>query len=93
MDVLQKRFAPSSDGEFTNMQKNIDMLRTQKADRGLTLADMPPQLKKLFVSKDGKILLQVYGKQDLWERKPDNAFTKEVLKVAPKATGTPILND
>jgi hopanoid biosynthesis associated RND transporter like protein HpnN len=93
VDVLQKRFAPSSGGAFTNLQKNLDMLRTQKADRGLTLADLPPQLKTLFVSKDGKILLQVYGKQDLWERKPDNAFTKAVLKVAPQATGTPILND
>ena len=75
------------------MQKNMEMLKSQKADRGLTLADLPPQLKTLFVSKDGKILLQVYGKQDLWEREPDNAFTKAVLKVAPQATGTPILND
>jgi uncharacterized protein len=90
---LQKRFAPSSNGEFTNLQRNLEMLKSQKADRGLTLADLPPQLKTLFVSKDGKILLQVYGKQDLWERKPDNAFTKAVLKIAPQATGTPILND
>ena len=90
---LQKRFAPTSNGEFTNLQKNLEMLKSQKADRGLTLADLPPQLKTLFVSKDGKILLQVYGKQDLWERKPDNDFTKAVLSVAPQATGTPILND
>ena len=90
---LQKRFAPGSNGEFTNLQRNLEMLKSQKADRGLTLADLPPQIKTLFVSKDGKILLQVYGKQDLWERKPDNAFTKAVLKVAPQATGTPILND
>jgi len=91
--VLQKRFAPSSDGAFTNLQKNMDMLRTQKADRGLTLDDLPPQLKTLYVAKNGKILLQVYGKKDLWQRAPDDEFTQAVLAAAPQATGTPILND
>jgi hopanoid biosynthesis associated RND transporter like protein HpnN len=93
VSVLQKRFAPSSGGAFTNLQKNMEMLRTQKSDRGLTLDDLPPQLKTLYVSKNNKILLQVYGKKDLWERAPDVEFTDAVLKVAPQATGTPILND
>jgi hypothetical protein len=91
--VLEKRFAPTSNGAFTNLQKNMTMLETQKDDRGLTLDDLPPQLKTLYVSKDGKILLQVYGRKDLWERAPDDEFTKAVLAVAPQATGTPILND
>jgi hopanoid biosynthesis associated RND transporter like protein HpnN len=91
--VLEKRFAPTTSGAFTNLQKNMEMLQTQKDDRGLTLGDLPPELKKLYVAPDGKILLQVYGKKDLWERAPDNAFTKAVLSVAPQATGTPILND
>jgi uncharacterized protein len=89
---IQKRFSASSTGAFTRMQANMALLKTQKADRGLTLADIPPQLQKLFVAPDGKILLQVYGKQDLWERAPDEEFTLPVLQVAPEATGTPILN-
>ena len=92
VDVLQKRFNPTSNGAFSQMQKNMALLKSQKADRGLTLDDIPPQLKRLFVAPDGKILLQVYGKQDLWERGPDESFTKDVLSVAPNATGTPILN-
>jgi hopanoid biosynthesis associated RND transporter like protein HpnN len=90
---LQQRFSPASDGAFTNLQKNMEMLKSQKADRGLTLDDLPPQLKTLYVAKDGKVLLQVYGKKDLWERAPDEEFTKAVLAAAPQATGTPILND
>jgi predicted RND superfamily exporter protein len=92
VSVIQQRFAPSAAGDFTTMQHNLDILKMQKADRGLTLADLPPQLQKLFVSADGKILLQVYGKKDLWERAPDEEFIKAVLPVAPQATGTPILN-
>jgi predicted RND superfamily exporter protein len=89
---IQKRFSASSTGAFSRMQANMALLKTQKADRGLTLADIPPQLQKLFVAPNGKILLQVYGKEDLWERGPDEKFTEAVLSVAPEATGTPILN-
>jgi uncharacterized protein len=92
VDVIQKRFSSSSTGAFTRMQANMELLKTQKADRGLTLADIPPQLQKLFLAPSGKILLQVYGKKDLWERAPDEEFTNAVLSVAPHATGTPILN-
>jgi uncharacterized protein len=94
VDVIQKRFSTSSTGAFSRMQANMAMLKSQKADRGLTLADIPPQLQKLFVAPNGKILLQVYGKKDLWERGPDEEFTLALLQpqVAPKATGTPILN-
>jgi hopanoid biosynthesis associated RND transporter like protein HpnN len=91
-EVLKKRFSSSADGAFTRLQKNMAILKSQKADRGLTLDDVPPQLKRIFVSPDGKILLQVYGKKDLWQRGPDEEFTKAVLTVAPKATGTPVLN-
>jgi hopanoid biosynthesis associated RND transporter like protein HpnN len=91
---IQSRFNASSTGAFTRMQTNIEMLKTQKGDRGLTMVDLPPQLKRLFLAPNGKILLQVYGKKDLWERAPDEEFTKAVTApdVAPKATGTPILN-
>jgi len=92
VDVIQKRFSASSTGAFSRMQANMALLKTQKADRGLTLADIPPQIQKLFLAPNGKILLQVYGKEDLWERDPDERFTNAVLTVAGKATGTPVLN-
>jgi len=92
VDIIQKRFSASSTGAFSRMQTNMTFLKAQKADRGLTLADIPPQLQKLFVAPNGKILLQVYGKKDLWERAPDEEFTNAVLPVAPEATGTPVLN-
>jgi hopanoid biosynthesis associated RND transporter like protein HpnN len=92
VDVIQKRFDASSSGAFSRLQTNMQLLKGQKDDRGLTLEDIPPQLQKLFLAPSGKILLQVYGKKDLWERAPDEEFTNAVLSVAPKATGTPILN-
>jgi len=90
--TIEQRFAPSSSGAFTRMQANLELLMIQKADRGLELSDLPPQLQKLYLASSGKILLQVYGKKDLWERGPDEEFTKSLLSVAPQATGTPIMN-
>ncbi len=92
VETIQQRFNASSNGAFSNLQKNMELLRIQKADRGLTLADVPPQLQKLFLAPNGEVLLQVYGKQDLWERAPDEEFVNQVLPVAPEATGTPVLN-
>ena len=92
VEVVTKRFSAGSNGAFTRMQKNMELLKTQKGDRGMTQADIPPQLQKLFIAPNGKILLQVYGKKDLWERDADVEFTNQVLSVAPHATGTPILN-
>lgn len=90
--TIQQRFAPSSNGAFTRMQANMELLMSQKADRGLQLSDLPPEIQKLYVASNGKMLLQVYGKKDLWERTPDEEFTNAVLSVAPQATGTPIMN-
>lgn len=90
--TIQKRFSPASNGAFNRMQKNMELLKMQKADRGLALSDLPPQLQRLFIGADGKILLQVYAKKDLWERTPDEEFVKAIQTVSPKATGTPVMN-
>jgi predicted RND superfamily exporter protein len=90
--VIQQRFSASSNGALTRLQKNMELLKLQQADRGLTLSDIPPQLQKLFIAPNGKILLMVFGKKNLWERGPDEEFVNGILPVAPKATGTPVLN-
>ena len=90
--VLQQRFSPSSTGAFNRMQKNMELLKMQKSDRGIIFSDIPPQLQKLFISPNGKILLQVYAKKDLWERAPDEEFVNAIMTVAPNATGTPVMN-
>jgi hypothetical protein len=90
--TIQERFSASSNGAFSRMQRNLELLKTQKADRGLALSDIPPQLQRLYLAPNGKILLQVYGKNDLWEWEPDKEFVRAILAVAPKATGTPVLN-
>jgi len=72
--------------------QNLGWLKTQRGDRPLTSEDLPPELKQRYLSKNGKVLLEIEPAVDVWERKPTEEFVEEIQRVAPEATGTPVMN-
>ena len=58
----------------------------------VTLDDLPPELRSRFVSSDGKWLLQIFPKNQIWDMEPLERFVNEVRSVDPEATGTPLQN-
>ena len=52
--------------------------------------DLPPALHHRFVGVNGKFLIQVYPKQDVWQRAPQEKFVGELRTVDPNVTGTPV---
>jgi predicted RND superfamily exporter protein len=54
------------------------------------VADLPAQLRNRFVGITGKYLIQVYPKQDVWERRNQEEFVAVLRKVQAKVTGTPV---
>jgi hopanoid biosynthesis associated RND transporter like protein HpnN len=75
-----------------SIAQNLDWLKTQRGDRPLTTEDLPPQLKERYLSKHGKVLIEVEPSVDVWERAPTEEFVGELQSVAPEATGTPVMN-
>jgi predicted RND superfamily exporter protein len=75
-----------------SIAQNLNWLKTQRGDRSLTVNDLPPQLKERYLSKNGKILLEVEPSVDIWERKPNEDFVRDLESVASTATGTPVMN-
>ena len=75
-----------------SITQNLGWLKTQRGDRALTVQDLPPQLKERYLSKGGKVLLEVEPAVDVWERKPNEEFVGQVQRVAPEVTGTPVMN-
>jgi hopanoid biosynthesis associated RND transporter like protein HpnN len=55
----------------------------------IALDDMPKDLHERYVSKGGKWLLRVFGKESLWEFDALEKFTAAVQTVDPEATGKP----
>lgn len=58
----------------------------------VSLADLPESLTSRFVSAQGKWLLQVYPKDQIWDMEPLRRFVEDVRAVDPEITGTPLQN-
>ena len=75
---------------FEDLRETFHSIRTQDNSSPLTEKGLPPNLRARFIGKNGLHLLQVYPKEDVWERKPQEKFVKNVRTVAPDVTGTPV---
>ena len=73
---------------YTDLESQLAII-TNQADRAMTVEDVPSAVRRMFVGKTGKFLVQVFPKEDIWEREPLVKFVHEVQQVAPGVTGTP----
>jgi len=55
-----------------------------------SLDDLPPSLVERFVGQNGKHLLKIYGRGDIWNFAALETFVKDVRSVDPRATGNPL---
>lgn len=58
----------------------------------LTINDLPRELVRRFVSEEGKWLVQIYPKDQIWDVEPLQQFVQDVRSVDPDVTGTPLQN-
>ena len=54
------------------------------------LADLPASLVDRFVGQNGKHLLKIYGRGDIWDIDSLEQFVSDVRTVDPRATGNPL---
>jgi predicted RND superfamily exporter protein len=73
---------------YADLESQLAII-TSQADRAMTVEDVPGPVRRIFVGKTGKFLVQVFPKEDIWEREPLVKFVHEVQQVAPRVTGTP----
>ena len=57
----------------------------------ITLADTPEQLRRRFVSQDGRYLMQIFARDNIWEREGMTAFVGQLEKVDRDITGPPVI--
>src|ERR1051326_5785495 len=76
---------------FKDIRETFEALKEQDNSGPLRAEDLPPALRHRFVSKSGKLyLLQVYPKEDVWQRPQQEQFVKELQSIDPNVTGTPV---
>lgn len=67
-------------------------LKSVADSKSVEVQDLPSALVSRFVSKQGKWLLQIYPKKEIWDIEPLQEFIAEVRSVDPDVTGVPLQN-
>jgi hypothetical protein len=75
---------------FSDLIGTFQFLQHQDDSAPLRVEDLPPAVHNEFVGVTGKLLLQVYPKNDVWERDNQEKFVAALRTVDPDVTGTPV---
>ena len=78
------------DALFQDIRQTFDSLKNQDDTASLKVADLPETLRNRFIGKSGKHLLQVYPKDNVWDRNNQEVFVSQPRTVDPDMTGTPV---
>ncbi len=87
-----KRLMQFQQALFEDIHKTFSVLRHQDTESGLRIEDLPEPLRNRFIGVNGKFLLQVYPKNDVWQRNHQEKFIFELRKALdPNDTGHPVI--
>jgi len=75
-------------GDFAREWRRLQRAATPTP---LTLGDLPEELRRKFVGKSGRLLLQIYSRLDVLEREGQTRFVEELRTVDPDVTGQPVV--
>ncbi len=81
-DLQQAMFAP--------LPEKLLLLKESLKARPVAEQDVPQSLKNRFIGKDGRLLLQIVPKQEIFDKKPLAEFVGQIKSVVPNATGEPV---
>jgi hopanoid biosynthesis associated RND transporter like protein HpnN len=76
---------------YNDFVRNFRRLQANVAPRQIGLADVPPELRRKFISDRGRFLLQIHPAIDIWDREGARRFVAELRAVDPAVTGTTVI--
>ena len=69
---------------FYSLQRNL-------SPTGVTIKDVPEELRRKFIGENGRFLIQVHPKVDIWEKAGAAQFVRDLRTVDPDVTGPPVI--
>jgi hopanoid biosynthesis associated RND transporter like protein HpnN len=75
---------------LADFRNTFELLQEQDDTSAPSVADLPPALRHRFIGVNGKYLIQVYPKEDVWQRPAQERFVSALRTVDPNVTGTPV---
>lgn len=77
---------------FGKMKTELSWLQKQELGNQIVIDDLPVELRDRYLSPNGKVLVEVFPKNNVWLRKHNDPFVELLRTHAPEATGTPVQN-
>jgi hopanoid biosynthesis associated RND transporter like protein HpnN len=84
LTLLQRQVYRDFVTSFQRLQGNLN-------PRTVGLTDVPPEIKRKFISDGGRFLLQIHPAVNIWDRDGASRFVADLRRVDPEVTGTPII--
>lgn len=79
-------------GMLSSLQGQLKALADLANDEPVSPDDFAEPVRSRFVSDQGRWLVRVYPKDQIWDAEPLEAFVNDVRSVDPDVTGTPLQN-
>jgi len=76
---------------YRDFVRSFQRLQANLSPKNVGLADLPPEIRKKFVSDHGMFLLQIHPAVNIWDRAGAEKFVTELRTVDPAVTGTPVI--
>ena len=74
-----------------DLADKLDLLQRNLTPSPLTLADTPEELRRRFVGSEGRLLIQVHPRVDIWTKDGARTFVRDLRRVDPDSTGPPVI--
>jgi hypothetical protein len=87
--ALEERLRSFEEKLTGDLLADLHRLHAVSRPGRITLDDLPEALRGRYIGKSGKWLLQVFGKQSLWDFEPLEHFAQQIRTIDPEATGKP----
>src|SRR6266478_4044221 len=84
LNYLQAQLYRDFVSKFYGLQRNL-------SPTGITIKDVPDELRRKFIGESGRFLIQIHPKVDIWEKAGAAQFVREMRTVDPDVTGPPII--
>ena len=87
---ISDKLADFQQALFIDVRETFDSIRDQDDSGPMRAEDLPAPIRNRFVGVTGKHLLQIYPKKDVWNRAEQEEFIRDLRKIDPQVTGTPV---
>ena len=89
--LVQDRLTQFQSSLFHALNAMLESIALQDTRAPLTLSELPEVLKNRFIGADGRLLVQVYPKSNVWERVNQESFLKDLRTLDPEDDNTPVI--